>query len=208
MLKIWGRSNSVNVQKVLWCCDELGLEFTRVDAGLQFGVNDQPAYLAMNPNGRVPTIEDDGFQLWESNAIIRYLAMEYGRDGLLYPTQPRTRGGVERWLDWTISTLLPAERLIFLGYVRTPPGQRDEALLRSELAKLTAVWRILDEHLAARTFAEGDVFSLADIALGCFARRWFKNPGITRTPFANLERWFGSLEQRASYRRHLEAPLS
>src|SRR5947209_5100230 len=123
MLTIWGRANSVNVQKVLWCCEELNLAYERIDAGLQYGRNHEPAYLAMNPMGRVPTLVDGDFVLWESNSIIRYLVMQYGGDGThetLYPPDPRSRASVDRWLDWTLSTLQPAERPVLWGYVRTP----------------------------------------------------------------------------------------
>ena len=208
MLKIWGRNNSVNVQKVLWCCDELGLAYDRVDAGMQFGVNDQPAYLAMNPNGKVPTIEDGAFQLWESNSVMRYLAMAYPADGTLYPTDPQIRASVDRWLDWTLSTLQPAERLVFWGYVRTPAAQRDEAMLQKAAADTAEIWQILERHLDGRTFAEGDSFTIADIGLGCFARRWFRITQISRPSMPNLERWFASIKPRPAFQRHMTAALS
>ena len=208
MLKVWGRRNSVNVQKVLWCCGELGVEFERIDAGLRFGVNDQPGYLAMNPNGRIPTIEDGDFRLWESNAILRYLALQHGEGSGLYPGRPRANACVNRWLDWTISTLLPAELPVFLGYVRTPPEDRDEALLKAQTATAIEVWRIADAHLRGRPFMEDGRFTIADIALGCFARRWFRNTAIQRPPMPDLERWYAGLEGRRAFQDHLGGPLS
>ena len=136
MLTIWGRHNSVNVQKVLWCCAELNLQFHRIDAGLEFGLNGEPAYLALNPNGRVPTLVDDDFVLWESNSIIRYLAMQYGEnETALYPQAPKLRASIDRWLDWTLSTLQPAERPVFWGFVRTPAHERNYSISRPRPAR-------------------------------------------------------------------------
>jgi glutathione S-transferase len=120
MLKIWGRTNSLNVQKVLLCVEEIGLPYERLDAGLQFGVNDTPAYRALNPNGLVPTIEDDGFILWESNSITRYLAARHAPD-VLWPRDPQRRAEAERWMDWQLSVLNAAINPAFVNLIRTPP---------------------------------------------------------------------------------------
>jgi hypothetical protein len=109
-LKIWGRANSVNVQKVLWCLAELDLAYQRIDAGMAFGRNNEPGYLAMNPNGRVPTLVDGDLVLWESNAIMRYLALAYAPASPIYPAAPKQRAGVDSWLDWTLSTIQPVDR--------------------------------------------------------------------------------------------------
>lgn len=208
MLRIWGRANSVNVQKVLWCCAEIDLPFERRDAGMQFGVNDQPAYLAMNPTGRIPTIEDGDFQLWESHAIVRYLALQYAPAAALYPAAPKNRAGVERWLDWALSTLQPAERPVFWGYIRTPPDQRDTKALQEQANAVAALWAIVDRQLAGRDFLEADQFTLADLVLGTYARRWFGIPDITAPPMPNLKRWYNSLETRDGFRRYIAPPLS
>ena len=123
MLKIWGRTNSVNVKKSLWAAEELGLKYERVDAGMQFGVNKTPEYLKMNPTGLVPTIEDDGFVLWESHSIVRYLAAKHGA-GTLCPSDPGGRADAERWMDWAF-TFQGAMRNVFWGLIRTPPEKRD-----------------------------------------------------------------------------------
>jgi hypothetical protein len=124
-LTIWGRANSVNVQKVLWCLAELDLAYERIDAGMAFGKNDQPEYLAMNPNGRVPTLVDGDYALWESNSIMRYLNLAYGGGSPIYPPSPQARAAVDRWLDWTLSTLQPVDRPVFWSLVRTPVEKRD-----------------------------------------------------------------------------------
>ena len=208
MLRIWGRANSGNVRKVLWCCAEIGLPFERRDAGMHFGVNDQPAYLAMNPNGRVPTIEDGDFQLWESNAIVRYLVLQYAPANPIYPAAAKDRAGVERWLDWTLTTLQPAERPVYWGYIRQTPDQRDNAALQADVTAVTALWAMLDRQLTDRRFLEAEQFTLADLVLGVYANRWFGIPGLSRPPMPNLERWYGSLQKRDGFRQYISPPLS
>lgn len=208
MITIWGRPNSVNVQKVLWCCDELVLPFDRIDAGLQHGRLDEPAYLAMNPNGKIPTLVDGTFTLWESNAILRYLAMEYGPSSLLYPTDPKVRALIERWLDWSLGTLAPTERPVYWALVRTPVEKRDMAKLATDLDAVTTLWKLLDRHLQGRFFLENERFSLADIVIGSFARRWFGLEGIDRPPLPNLERWYQRIAQRQGFRKYIDLPLT
>ncbi len=205
---IWGRPNSVNVQKVLWCATELGLAYDRIDAGMQFGRNTESDYLAMNPNGRIPTLVDGDFVLWESNAIMRYLCLAYGADAPIYPKQPRQRASVERWLDWTLSTVQPVERPVFWGLIRTPPEQRDMAMLQKGADEAAALWRILDAHLEARHYVEAETFTLADIALGAFARRWFGLEGIEKPELPHLSRWYQAISGRPAFIRHVAAPLS
>ena len=208
MLKIWGRANSVNVQKVLWCCDELGLPFQRIDAGLQFGRVNDPDYRELNPNGQVPCLEDGAFVLWESNSILRYLAMQYGASSSLYPSEPKLRASIDRWLDWSISTLAPAERPVFLTLVRTPADDRDMIALAANLKTLVARWKIVDAHLQGRFHMEGDRFTIADIVLGAFAKRWFGVEGIDRPAMPSLQRWYQRLTQRAPFKKYIDLPLT
>lgn len=208
MLKIWGRANSVNVQKVLWCCDELSLPFERIDAGMQFDRVRDPEYLELNPNGQVPTLVDGTFVLWESNSILRYLVMQYGAASSLYPSEPKLRASIDRWLDWSLSTLQPAERPVFVSIVRTPAEKRNAEALAADLKTLTARWRILDGHLQGRFHVEGDTFTIADIVLGAFAKRWFGLEGVERAPMPSLERWYQRLTQRAAFKKHIDFPLT
>ena len=208
MLKIWGRANSVNVQKVLWCCDELGLPFQRVDAGLQFGRVNDPDYRELNPNGQVPCLEDGSFVLWESNSILRYLAMQYGPSSSLYPSEPKLRASVDRWLDWSLSTLAPAERPVFMTLVRTPAEDRDMMALAANLKTLVARWKVVDAHLQGRFHMEGDRFTIADIVLGAFAKRWFGVEGIDRPAMPSLQRWYQRLTQRAPFKKYIDLPLT
>ncbi|MGI8910854.1 MAG: glutathione S-transferase family protein [Rubrobacteraceae bacterium] len=205
-LQIWGRANSINVQKVLWCCDELGLEYERIDAGGPFGRTRDPEYLAMNPNGLVPTISDDGFTLWESNAIVRYLAAKHGV-GTLCPEDLRERADADRWMDWQLGTIWAAMRPVFLGLVRTPPEERDEAAIEEGRQRTIEAWDILETHMEGRDHALGDRFTMADIPLGVSIYRWFQLP-IERPAIPNLEAYHERLAERPAFRERVMLPLT
>jgi glutathione S-transferase len=207
-LRIWGRANSVNVQKVLWCLRELNLAYERIDAGMAFGRNRDPDYLAMNPNGRVPTLVDGDFVLWESNSIMRYLVLAYAEESPIYPQAPKRRAGVDRWLDWTLSTLQPVDRPVFWALVRTPVEQRDMAAIQKDADAEAVQWRIVDHQLATRRFIEGDDFTLADIAIGAYARRWLGVEGISRPPLPHLERWYAQFADRPGFQQFVAPPMS
>jgi glutathione S-transferase len=207
-IRIWGRANSVNVQKVLWCLRELDVAYERIDAGMAFGRNLDPDYLAMNPNGRVPTLVDGTFVLWESNSIMRYLLLAYGKGSPLYPEPPQRRAGVDRWLDWTLSTLQPVDRPVFWALVRTPAEQRDMVEIQKDADAEAKQWLIVERELATRRFIEGDDFTIADIALGAYARRWFGVEGIRKPRFPHLERWFGQFAERPGFREFVAPPMS
>jgi len=208
-LTIWGRANSVNVQKVLWCLAELDLPYQRLDAGMQFGRTRDADYLAMNPNSRIPTLVDGDYVLWESNSIMRYLCLAYGGgDTPIYPGAPKRRAAVDRWLDWTLSTLQPVDRPVFWAIVRTPPAQQDWTQIRKDATAAAEIWQILDRQLATRRFVEGDDFTIADIALGAYARRWLGVEGITRPEAPHLARWFAQFEGRPGFSAHVAPPMS
>jgi len=207
-LTIWGRPNSVNVQKVLWCLAELDLPFRRIDAGMQYGRNTEADYLAMNPNGRVPTLVDGDYVLWESNSIMRYLCMAYGADHPIYPAAPRRRAAIDRWLDWTLSTVQPVDRPVFWALVRTTREKRDMVQIQKDADAEAEVWKIVDAQLGTRTYIEGEAFSLADIALGAYARRWLGVEGIERPVLTHLDRWFARLAERPGFVRFIAPPMS
>jgi glutathione S-transferase len=207
-LTIWGRVNSVNVQKVLWCLRELDLAYERIDAGMAFGRNAEPEYLAMNPNGRIPTLVHGDFVLWESNSIMRYLVLAHAPQSPLYPQAPKLRASVDRWLDWTLSTLQPVERPVFWALVRTPVEARDMGAIQKDADTAAAEWRIVDAELATRRFIVGDDFTLGDIALGAFARLWFGVEGVRKPKLAHLERWFAQFAGRPGFKQFVAPPLS
>jgi len=204
MLKIWGRTNSVNVKKVLWAADELGLRYQRVDAGMEFGVVSTPEYRKLNPNALVPTIEDDGFVLWESHSIVRYLAAKHGA-GSLWPIDPRARADAERWMDWAF-TFQAAFRTVFWSLVRTPPEKRDPKAIEEARKKSADLLAIPDEALAGRQYLGGS-FNMGDIPLGCHVQLWMRLP-IERPAHPNLTAWFERLCTRPAFRKNVDIPLS
>ena len=204
MLRIWGRLSSVNVQKVVWCADELALPYERRDAGGKFGINDTAEYLAMNPNGLVPVIDDDGFVLYESNAIVRYLVARH-RALQLLPDDLRARADVDRWMEWQSSNYTPAMGPAFWGLVRTPPDKRDAVAIETSRAKTEKLSAVLDSHLADRRYLCGDRFTAADIVVGCAAHRWLNMP-VERERRPWIERWYADLKSRsASHQVTLQA---
>jgi glutathione S-transferase len=205
-IRIWGRTDSSNVQKVLWCCDELGVDYERVDLGGKFGGNRAGSYLRLNPNGLVPTIEDGEFVLWESNSVLRYLVDKYG-GGRLLPRTPEDRASANRWMDWQLTTAGPAMVPLFWGLLRTPEEKRDQAVIDQALKAATQVWDILNQYLAKKSFLAGDAFSIGDIPLGVWAHRWFNLP-IERPTMGNLVAWYDRLGVRTAYQTHVMLPLT
>ena len=203
MIRIWGRPTSVNVQKVMWLIGELNLPHERIDVGGSFGKNREPAYLAMNPNGLVPTLEEDGFVLWESNSIVRYLAGKFSPGGL-EPKDPRARARAHSWMDWQLSVAGPALRGMFWGLIRTPPEKRDHAAIDASRVESTAAMKILDAQLAKTPFVAGGSFSIGDIPVALVAYR-FRRLVPERSGLDNLERWFAGIERRAAFREHVLA---
>jgi glutathione S-transferase len=206
MLKVWGRRNSANVQKAMWGIGELGLPYERIDIAGAFGKNKEPAYLGLNPNGLVPTLEDSGLVLWESNSIVRYLAGLHGK-GTLEPADPRQRALAGQWMDWQLSVLGPAIHATFWGLVRTPPEQRDLAAIETSKTRTTAAIKILDAQLAKTAYVAGDAFSMGDIPVGVFSYR-FHTLVTERPPLPHFERWFAAISARPAFHDHiLSMPL-
>ena len=214
-LQIWGRISSINVRKVVWCAQELGLAFQRTEAGGRFGVVKTPEYRALNPNGLVPTIEDGDadatgghFRLWESNVIVRYLSARHSL-GDFYPEPLPARFDAERWMDWQQTTLNPATRNAFMQWIRTPVALRDAALAARSVQATEPLMAMLDTHLATRAFMGGERFTMADIPICCELHRWFGLPAAlySRPAWPNLERYFAGLCARPAARGVLDLAL-
>ena len=206
MIQIWGRLSSVNVQKVVWAARELALPCERMDAGGQFGIVRTPAYLAKNPNGQIPLLEDGDFVLWESNAIVRFLAAKHGL-GTLCPQALEARADADRWMDWQTTTLTPAMGPAFMQLIRTPADQRIAALIDESAAKTEALMVLLDAQLRDRAFVCGTHFTMADIVLGCAVHRWYGLP-LARNPRPQVERWYAALMTRPATEGVLTLPLT
>ena len=205
MLRIWGRVNSVNVKKAMWCVAELGLAHERIDAGMQYGVVNTPEYRRMNPTGLVPTIDDDGFTLWESHSIVRYLCAKHSA-GTLWPADLRARADAERWMDWAFA-FQSAMRNVFWGLIRTPPEKRDPNAIEDARKKTIALLPILEQTLARQPYVAGRSFTMGDIPIGCEIQRYMRVP-IERPPFPAVEAWFERLRERAAFVQHVDLPLT
>jgi len=206
MLKVWGRANSSNLKKVTWLCEEIGLPYARIDAGMAFGVVDTPEYRKLNPNGLVPTIDDEGFILWESNAIVRYLAAKHAA-GTLWPTDLKVRADADRWMDWCTSTLSPTVRPVFWNLVRTPPEQRNMKEIEHGSKKTAELLALLDAALAGRKFIAGDRFSMGDIAFGPVVYL-VNNVPFDRPKLANYDAWYARISERPAFRKVVALPVS
>jgi glutathione S-transferase len=206
MLHLWGRLSSINVRKVVWAAQELGLTMQRTDAGGQFGIVKESDYLQKNPNALVPLIEDGEVRIWESNVIVRYLCAKHSQ-GDFYPAGLPEQFAAEQWMDWQQTTFNPAGRTAFIQWIRTPAEQRDPALIAQSVAATEALLALMDAHLADHAYIGGDRFGMADIPLACEMHRWFGLPQ-PRAARPHLDRWYQNILARPATRGVLDLPLS
>jgi len=206
MVRVLGRANSINVQKVMWLAAEIGLDVERIDVGGAFGGNDTPEYLVKNPSGRIPTIEDGDFVLWESNSIVRYLAEAYGSSPW-WPARIEDRYHANQWMDYYIASVHQHMTVIFWTLIRTPPEKRDMAALDKAIADGGKAWAIVDTHLADNAFITGTAPSMGDVPLGCAAYRWH-NLDIERPNLPHLKRWYEQLASRLAFQEHVMLPMT
>jgi len=204
-LTLWGRLSSCNVQKAVWLLEELQLPYERIDAGGDFGGLDDPAYRAMNPNAKVPTLKDGAVVVWESEAILRYLAARYGAPAF-WSNDPAERATVDQWLAWTATALYRDWIDLFWRLVRTPPERQDAALIETLRTRTAARFAFLDGQLARRPYLAGDAFSLADIAAGMTLYRWYEMP-IERPDLPHVDAWYARLRERPAYLKAVCVPF-
>jgi glutathione S-transferase len=202
VLRVWGRATSANVQKVMWAVTELGLTAERVDAGGAFGGLDTPAFAAMNPNRLVPVIDDGGFTLWESDAIVRHLATTYGRGGIM-PADAKDAARADQWMSFSAMGLYPdIISTLFHGLVRTPAAERNTAAIEAAARRAGERLAVLDAHLAGRAFVLGDTLTVADIPAGTLMYRYHTLP-VARPSLPNVAAWYARLQERPGYRAHV-----
>jgi glutathione S-transferase len=206
MLKLWGRVNSINVQKVLWALEELKVPYERTDAGMAFGVVNEPFYKKMNPNSRVPTIDDDGFVLWESNAIVRYLAAKHGA-GLLYPNDAKQRADSDRWMDWASNHIGPVITPVFWGLIRTPAEKRNMAQIEAEAEKTAQQFQVLELGLEGKDYVAGKDFTMGDIVVGVYVYRWYALH-VKHLKLRGVEAYHERLKKRPAFQKHIMKPLT
>ena len=208
MRKVWGRKNSSNVMKVIWLLEELHLPYERIDVGGPFGRTRDPDYVAINPNSVVPTLEEpNGFTLWESNAILRYLGAAEAGGAAIWPDDLQARANIDRWMDWQQTTLGPPATVVFQGLVRTAPEHRNMGAIEAGMIKLGHAYALLDAQLAHHAWIAGPDFTLADIPVGVHAHRWFSFT-VMRPDLPHLRAWYERLLQRPAYRDHCSAPMT
>jgi glutathione S-transferase len=206
VIKLWGRNNSVNVQKVIWCLEELGLLYERIDAGGAFGVVKTAEYSALNPNRLVPAIEQDGMVFWESNSIVRYLCARYS-SGVLWLEDPLSRAVGDRWSDWQATNFTPATMPAFWNLVRTPEAERDAEAVKRSCAASDKRLEMLDTHLASHSFVGGETFGFADIILGPAVHRWLHMP-VQQQPYPHIRRWYQTISRRPASKNALLLPIT
>jgi len=206
MLKIWGRPNSINVQKVMWLASELDLTFEHEIAGMAHGKVDEAWYRKMNPNGRVPTIVDDNLTLWESNVIVRYLAAKHAT-GSWMPASNAQRAEAEMWMDWQQTVISPAITPVFWNIIRTPPAEVNQAAIDTGAQQTHDALAMLDARLSDRPYILGDTLTVADIPAGCVAYRWFALP-VEHGEIPNVKAWYDRLAQRPAYKEHVMLPVT
>ncbi|WP_455921583.1 glutathione S-transferase family protein [Pseudomonas putida] len=207
MLKVWGRKNSSNVRKVLWCAEELQVPYESINAGGAFGLVNEAAYRSKNPNGRVPMVEDGELVLWESNAIVRYLCAQYGAEAGWYPADAATRAQADKWMDWTTSSLADPFKPLFWGVLRTPAEQQDWVQINAALKAVIDVLAVADQALAHQPYLSGSELGMGDIPLGSFIYAWFEMP-IERPPMPHLYAWYQRLQSRPAYRKAVMTALT
>ena len=207
MLKIWGRTTSSNVQKVLWTCAELGIPYDRVDHGGPFGGNRDPEYLKLNPNGLVPTVIDGDLVMWESNTVCRYLCNTHPNGESLSPRDPAARTHVERWMDWQLSVIGAPMGALLQGLIRSTPETRDAAAIEAARRRAIAAWEIVDDALAGQPYLAGQSLSLSEIVMGTHMYRWF-NYAIERPDMPRLRAWYDRCSERPGFKNHIVMPIT
>lgn len=207
MLKIWGRANSINVQKAMWALGELGVAHEHIPAGGSFGGLDTEEFAELNPNRRVPVIDDGGTVVWESHAIVRYIAAKYGA-GSLWPEDHGLRARADMWMDWTLADLQPAFiGGVFWNFYRTPEAERNWNLIRQGIARSAILFRLLDRHLEDKPFLAGDAFTMGDIPAGAQLYRYYELE-IDRPTLPHVEAWYERLKEREAFRNHVMVPFN
>jgi len=205
MIEIWGRRNSNNVMAVMWTAGELHIPFHRYDVGGSFGGLDSEAFLAMNPNGRIPVMKHEGKYLYESTTIVRYLTAVFGK-GTLCAADPYGKAITDQWMDWFKSTFYPAFHPLFWGLIRTPMAQRNNQLVSDSALKTGDVLRVAEQRLQSCDYLGGEDFSIADIPLGACIYRYF-HLDIARPHLPALEDWYRRLTLRTEYQKHVMIPF-
>lgn len=205
MLTVWGRRNSTNVQKVMWTIGEIGMAYERHDVGGSFGGLDSEQFFQLNPNKLIPVLKDGKITIWESHAIVRYLAATYDKGGI-WPDEPSQRAHADQWMDWMHTTISEHFFIMWLGMMFTPEADRDMHKINAAAERLGKIWERLDLHLLDKPYITGEYFTVADIPLGIVYHRYHEL-NILRPEYTNILRWYGVLKRRRAYKEHVLIPF-
>jgi glutathione S-transferase len=205
MITLWGRKNSINVQKVLWTLAELNLSYEHKNVGGDNGGLDSAEFLQLNPHGRIPVLQDSKLTVWESNSIVRYLCAQYGKN-ILWFADPATQSLSERWVDWSLASLQPFYLGLFWGFYRTPPEKRNDHAIQGARENCIAHVDLINKHLAQHNYMAGNNFTMADILIGVLMFRYFEM-GVNLPKPVNVMRWYDQLTQRPAYRETVMVPF-
>ncbi|TCB78767.1 glutathione S-transferase family protein [Acinetobacter sp. ANC 4173] len=198
MIKILGRTDSINVRKVLWLCDELDLPYQREDWGRGFRSPQESEFLQLNPNATIPVLIDDELILWQSNSIIRYLANAYAGTAL-YPTEPKTRALIDQWIDWQGIELNNSWVYALMHLIRNSPEHQDLQEVEKSIQAWNSMMLILENQLAnTQAYVAGQQFSLADIPIGLSVQRWYLTP-FDKPDTPHIKNYYDLLSQREAY---------
>ncbi|HEX6243506.1 MAG TPA: glutathione S-transferase family protein [Polyangiales bacterium] len=203
VLKVWGQPRSINVQKVLWALEELELKYERLDVTDKLKT---PEYLALNPNGLMPTLQDGDAALWESNAILRYLFARYGK-APLFPEDHVTRARADAWNEWHNLTFWANVRPLLVQLVRTPEDKRDRAVIESSQNNVHAALKILEGTLEKQPYVAGQHFTFGDLPLAAAAQRWFNLP-LKRPETKAVQAWYARIKERPGFKKWIDLPLA
>ena len=205
MLEIWGRKNANQVIQVLWTLAELELDYQRHSIGTQNGDLETEEYKSLNPNSKIPTIRDNGFVMWESHAIIRYLARQYGF-GTLYPDDPQKAAMSDQWMTWSTDSFMGTFFPVFWQLVRTEESERDYKKIAEMAKQSSEILQILEDHLVKNNFVAGEQFTYGDIPLGVLIHKYFVLD-IERPSLPGIEAWYERLSKREPFQEHAMQPF-
>ena len=205
MLEIWGRKNANQVIQVLWTLAELELDYQRHSIGTRNGDLETEEYKSLNPNSKIPTIRDNGFVMWESHAIIRYLARQYGL-GTLYPDDPQKAAMSDQWMTWSTDSFMGTFFPVFWQLVRTEESERDYKKIAEMAKQSSEILQILENHLVKNNFVAGEQFTYGDIPLGVLIHKYFVLD-IERPSLPGIEAWYERLSLREPFQEHAMQPF-
>lgn len=203
MLTVWGRKTSSNVQALMWCIGEMELPYVRHDIGHKYKGTETDFYYSLNPNRTVPVLQDGTAPpLWETGAILRYLANRYGAESF-WPSDDIQKANIDKWAEWSKINVATAFNLpVFWRVVRTPQENRDEQAIAEAMVKLENYLSVAEAQFEKHRFLAGDAFSLADIQFGHVLYRYY-DIDVVRKTLPRLRAYYENIAVRPAFQEHV-----